>query len=433
MRKLSILFLVLAIAAAAAAVLVNQWVKETDLQRNTLEEQLTHAKDYMGQSPELWTNQAAEEALAYRPVDSEEEEAGYEFLSPEGILFLSDSDYWDEDRLEELYEELLRNRHGDELNTLDRVMVHAKDNDLAAATHPDMIEHYPFRLHYPLFSDLDICSFTRSAGKINLYGGDKKTTVESMAADLSHEYGHHFTMSYLFTEWGAEADLEGAYAKLRNLDPEEISANASSPKLYRKLHSRILMEIAAEDYVVLMGSPNAMKQIGDYTDIRDQIQGKKGEGRILRNAAPQENMFLPFATQVPGLADYFYGFIGEKAPEYPDAKEIQLKFERHTGGFRLISGYPNYVSYEVTWNKALGDDAVYTLVCMDPETEQILPLATVQPGEEAVAEIGTISFSTRSLVTWYSDGLNQGTKRFLVVVTLPDGRVAVTEPVEQSF
>ena len=296
-----------------------------------------------------------------------------------------------------------------------------------------MTEEIPFSLSFPLLSDRPICTFVQNSGKIDLYDGDRKTTVEEMAADLSHEYGHHFVLSHMLKGDGSDADAKSEYAKLRELDFSKVHLSADSPRVYYEQHSWMLMEIAAEDYVVLMGSPDAMKETGVYRDIRGQMKGEKSDTTICRNAAPQENMFLPFATQVPGLADYFYSFVDEDAPEYPDASKLELKFERHTGGYRQISGYQSFRSYEISWDKVFGEQATYTLVCLDPANQRVIPLLTVEADEDPVAEIGSVPTVYRSLVTWHSDGIGSGDKLFYVVVTLPDGRVAVSEPVEKSL
>ena len=432
MRKLSVLLLVLALLAAAGAYQLRQWQTQTAAQREAVLAQAAGTAAFLARTPEPWTNAAAEEALAFRPADREQEGL-YEYVSPEEIRFISHSETWDEAGLRALYEELLRNRHGEELNTLERIVVYAEEDEFAAATHRNTTWTVPVSLHFPLVGEDPIFSFYVSGGQINLYGGDRKTTTDAMAAELAHEYGHHYTLTYLLPGGGSAMDLYRTYAQLRGLNSENTYTRISDEQFYYDNHMHYLVEIAAEDYLVLMGSPNAMSEIGDYTDIRAYANGEEGDLYLRRNATPQENMFLPFAANVPGLADYFYSFLDEPAPEYPKTGDMGLQFDRRAKSYNLTTGYRTFVSYKLTWNKTLGEDAVYTLLCLDPESERIHPVVTVYPGEAAEAELGEITVSSADYVTWYTDSLAEGTKQFLVVVTLPDGRVAVSDPMEKTF
>lgn len=432
MRKLSLLLLLLALLAAAGVWQLRRWAAQTAARREEVLAQTEKSAAFLAREPERWTNDAALEALAYRP-DPLAGEGLCEYLSPEEIRFVSRSEAWDEAKLRALYEELLRNRHGEELNTLERVTVYAEEDEFAAATHQNTVQTVPFSLRFPLIPQAPIFSFFVEGGQISLYGGDRKTTVAEMAAELSHEYGHHYTLTYVLPGGGSNMDFYRSYAQLRGLNAENAYIRASTTQEYYDRHARFLVEIAAEDYVVLMGSPNAMLEIGDYTDLRDYANGLEGDDVILRNAEPQENMALPFATQVPGLAELFYSYLDETPPEYPQTGDVELRLERSSVGYNLTTGYRSFVSYKLSWKKTLGEDAVYTLICIDPETEQSYPIRTVKPGERAEAEIGEIAVSSGSTVSWYYDGLAEGVKRFAVVVTLPDGRVAVSEPVEKQF
>lgn len=432
MRKLSLALLLLALLCAAGAYQLRRWAGQTAAQQRQVLAQAEQTEDFFRQTPERWINTAAREALAQRP-DPLAGEGLCEYLSPEEIRFVSMSKAWDEEKLRDLYEELLRNRHGEELQTLERVTVYAQEDEFAAATHQNTVQAVPFRLHFPLIPDAPICAFFVEGGQISLYGGDRKTTVAEMAGELSHEYGHHYTLSYVLPGGGSNMDFYRSYAQLRGLSSENAYVRAANTQEYYQRHARFLVEIAAEDYVVLMGSPNAMLQIGDYADLRDYANGREGDSYVMRNAAPQENMNLPFATQVPGLAELFYSFLDQTPPDYPQTGDVGLRLERSSVGYNLTTGYRSFVSYKLSWNKTLGEDAVYTLICIDPETEKTYPIRTVKPEEPAEAEIGELAFATGSSVNWFYDGLTQGTKRFAVVVTLPDGRVAVSEPVEKRF
>lgn len=432
MRKFAILLLLLALLAGAGVWQLRQWEAQTEAQAEQVRAQAERSADFLAAEPVVWVNEAAEAALAFRPEDRAGEGLS-EYVSPEDIHFVSWSEAWDEAKLRELYEELLRNRHGPELNTLERVTVYAQEDEFAAATHQNTYQLVPVELRFPLIPEGEIFSFYVKGGQISLYGGDTKTTPLEMAPSLSHEYGHHYTLTYVLPGGGSNTDFYRTYAQLRGLNADNCYVNSTSTEEYYQNHAWYLVELAAEDYVVLMGSPNAMLNIGDYVDIRGYSEDKEGDDHICRNAAPQENMFLPFAAKVPGLADFYYSFLDEPAPDYPETGDIGLKFTKHTKSYSLTTGYRSFVSYEITWDKTLGEDAVYTLVCLEPETGLRVPVITVHPDEAAKAEIGEITYATSTMVNWYTDGLAEGTKQFLVVVTLPDGRVAVSDAVEKSF
>lgn len=380
-----------------------------------------------------FVNQAAEEGFAQRETAEVGDDLAV-YTSPEGIRFCSRSEAWDEAKLEALYQELLRNRHGPELNTLAQVLVRPESDDFAAASHQRMGQSYSLTLKFPSLPEARIFTIYRIGGVITLYDGDSLTTAEAMASSLSHEYGHHYTLHYMFERSMGNPVYEGSeYARLRGLDPEQVRANAYSADDYHENHAWYFYEIAAEDYVVLMGSPNS-RSVADYYDIREALNGRDGSVPFCRNAQVQENLMIPMANEVPGLAEYFYSFLEEPAPVYSPRK-IDLELEEYTVGYDLVGGYRSFTSYEVTWNKAYGEDAVYTLVCFD-ETDyenSYQPIKTVTAGEEASAEIGNLAVRSGNTVTNIDDHLAQGTRTFAVTVILPDGTMYCSEPLQYTF
>ena len=166
--------------------------------------------------------------------------------------------------------------------------------------------------------------------------------------------------------------------------------------------------------------------------IRQYMNGETSDTTLARNAAPQENMKLPLAQDVPGLADYFYSFVDEPAPEFPQDRDFGLAFDRRTASYNLTSGYQTFVSYKITWDKRFGDDAIYTLISAK-EGEDYMPIRTIHPGEEAAAWIGCVTQDQGTRVQIYDDGLTSGSRTFLVTAILPDGRFCVSEPVTRSF
>ena len=133
-----------------------------------------------------------------------------------------------------------------------------------------------------------------------------------------------------------------------------------------------------------------------------------------------------------GLAEYFYSFIDEIAPETLTDPDFHIRLERHANSYNLTSGYQTFVHYTVSWDKLFGDEAVYTLISAEGE-EPFMPIRTVTEDEPAQAEIGCVTASWGSQVSIYDDGLASGTRTFLVTAILPDGRIAVSEPLVFEF
>ena len=382
-----------------------------------------------------FTNQAALDAFSRPAPTGSEEGALYVYTSPEGIEFVSQSAAWDETGLERLYEELLLNQHGEELYSLSKVIVYPQEDDDALATHEQTSERDAFRLRFPaLPPDFEI-SFQRDTGVISLYGGDRNTTAESMADSLSHEYGHHYTFYHMFPGFTREQQyLDSEYFRLRGLDPETVEVFSQNDDFYNENHHRFLFEIAAEDYVVLMGSPNS-RAVGNYCDVQDSLYDITGEEEVLRNCIVQENLMLPMPYEQEGLAEYFYSFIGRQPPQTGPTRDMEIEIQRYSVGYDLVGGDKTFTSHTLTWNKAYGDDAIYTLVTYDADdyANTIVPIKTVYPGDPARAYIGNVVLDRGSSVTYCDDGLNEGTRTFVVTAVLPDGSMYKSEPFDYTF
>lgn len=384
---------------------------------------------------EPYQNQAALRAFAQKPQSDAEEDTLYVYTSPEGIEFISKSNAWNESDLELLYEELLKNKHGEELYSLSRVVVYPQEDETALATHQQTSERDTFQLNFPALPPDFQISFQREAGVITLYGGDTNTTVESMADSLSHEYGHHYTFYYMFPDFTREEQyMQSEYARLRGLDPDTAEATSQRDEYYNENHHLFMVEIAAEDYVVLMGSPNT-RMIGDYCDVQDSLYGETDEETVRRNCLIQENLMLPMAYEQEGLAEYFYSFIGQQPPSVAPRQSIEIEVQRQSVAYDLVSGYRTFTSHTLTWNKAYGDDAVYTLVTYDESDygNTVRPIKTVYPGEQARAYIGSVVLDQGSSVTYCEDGLNEGTRTFVVTAVLPDGSMYKSDPLVYTF
>ena len=144
---------------------------------------------------------------------------------------------------------------------------------------------------------------------------------------------------------------------------------------------------------------------------------------------------LPMPYEQEGLAEYFYSFIGRQPPQTGPTRDMEIEIQRDSVGYDLVGGYKTFTSHTLTWNKAYGDDAIYTLVTYDADdyANTIVPIKTVYPGDPARAYIGNVVLDRGSSVTYCDDGLNEGTRTFVVTAVLPDGSMYKSEPFDYTF
>lgn len=436
-KKVGILVCLLVICAAAFSLVycrMGRQTAESALATLCVDEDAARAA-LTDEDRQVFVNESALAMQAEKPKGPDDSEDVACYVSPEGIRFRSQSKTWDRRKLEGLYQELLLNKHGDELYTLAEVIVYPQEDDFAAAEITNHnVKSYRLNLAHPTMPKQSVFTFYRSSGIIKLYDGDNHDTVGSMASSLSHEYGHHFTFTYMLnTEYGCPYYRGTEYARLRGLDEDQVRAFGRGGADYRENHHWYYYEIAAEDYVVLMGSPNT-RSVAEYRDIQEYLDGVDVSAHWGQNAQVQENLMIPMANEVPGLAEYFYSFLGEEAPEY-HPKEIKLDITHDSESFSLDIGYRTFDSYTITWNKAYGEDAVYTLVCFDEEDypDSLCAVKTVTAGEEASAVVGTAWYASDSYVSSATDNLDTGTKTFVVTVILPDGNMYCSEAMKYTF
>lgn len=154
------------------------------------------------------------------------------YRSPEGIQFLSYSSEWDEDKLQGLYDELIKNQHGEELKLLQEVKV--VGDGLGEYPHAD---YYTKAVYHALTSS------------ITLFHGNKYTEPHMYRETLAHEYGHHFTYHYFpahhfpFSKW----------SQLRGLDQDTVRWDAFW-NYSTDAYSQFPQEIIADDYLLLYGA-----------------------------------------------------------------------------------------------------------------------------------------------------------------------------------
>jgi hypothetical protein len=242
-----------------------------------------------------------------------------EYVSPEGIKFSSQAPAWDSQaKLQQVYQELLKNTHGEEFPLLSAVEIHAdypKGNGVAG--------EYRFQASADLLGRKKMLP-----GRIDLYGGNERTTIESIAKTLSHEYGHHVTHYYSIKQDGFSLTDPALWTKSTYVKTRGLSNHPKVNKLQE--HRWQIGEIAAEDYVQLFGSPTA-KQVHLFPSRFETLQKGKEMQPIrwdasMYNVAPQENSELPVAAEVPGLYDWFAGNLKVKTkPQLPGQPELKIK------------------------------------------------------------------------------------------------------------
>ncbi len=148
------------------------------------------------------------------------------YQSPEGILFKSFSTEWNQEKLIDLYHELVKNKHGNELKQLRAVEV----------------------IGTTLDDSLSKGSYDYLNKTIKLYQGDQYQEPSQFQETLSHEYGHHFAYHYFpshhlpLSKW----------QKIRNLNLLELRWDAFW-NYQDKYHAIYPQEVFADDYVLLYG------------------------------------------------------------------------------------------------------------------------------------------------------------------------------------
>ncbi|WP_456277575.1 S-layer homology domain-containing protein [Bacillus sp. AK128] len=170
-----------------------------------------------------------------------------EYKGQSGVTFKSYSPAWNtQDQLIALEAELLRNKHGKELALLGSVEIY-----------PDYPAGKGVLGQYLAEYEYGTSDVTLMEGRvIQLYGGNERNTTQKMATTLSHEYGHHFTFYHILDqEDKLPADwMSSEYAEARLLPNTKAHDEMTTGEYKWRIQ-----EIAAEDYVQLFGSNDAIK------------------------------------------------------------------------------------------------------------------------------------------------------------------------------
>ncbi|NLM13539.1 MAG: S-layer homology domain-containing protein [Epulopiscium sp.] len=339
-----------------------------------------------------------------------------------GIKIISFSKNWtSQEKLKSVYDELLKNFHGEEITYLSNIYIYPDSPDGVAGNY---------------YEDYEINNegkYVYKKGRyIEIFNGDQYRDVSQFAWVLSHEYGHHFTLYYLLTKENKHFNQweQTRYAKIRGLtNYKEVEYYSVNDTGY--IHKWDVAEIAAEDYVQLFGSPTAKKST-DYKDVQERVEQNIKDYYYSTdsfNLLPQENLSLPLAADVPGLYLYWLGLAGYTTvePTLPVKPVLTIK--------KIGEIMPGYPQYEISWNPISdGQNYEYTLVSYPVEDNHFpRPVKTVVTGEAMKAYIGSAMSRSKNMNTLILDDQYQGEYYFRLFIKNPKGFMFSTEPVKFKF
>ncbi len=430
----AIVFIAIAVLAAGGAAFfmidgmrVNNAIAEVD----SIEYEETTAEK--GEQPEA-------KGVALTAEETPESLEGDIYHTPMGFSIVSHSDAWEGQKLVDIYNELLQNGHGDEIRYLSEVVLYGGNSDYAAvmAAAGDRsdadVDKYVY-VDVPALIPSGLMYDTRAVVSVlSLYNMDDYSDAADVAETLSHEYGHHFTMYYFMQNDRAVKDSE--YYTLRGFENIDHQFFYSTALAYYENHMWDIYEIAAEDYVQLLGSPGT-RLTQEYMDGRDLLESdlesySPSIQYEYHNVFPQENIFIPLADEVSGLRDYFYSWI-DKPNEYDSelqTVDFGLQIEKKSSNGKRY--------YNITWNMTNTDpDALYTLVCYTEEGDLYWPVRTVYGNEDPIAVVGSPTVRRNwdggYTIYWWSDGVPDEDRIFKLYLMLPDGRMQASDPFYVEF
>jgi hypothetical protein len=289
---------------------------------------------------------------------------------------VSFSEKYDKARIHEIYLELLNNFHSQEFEALDAIYLY-----------PDA----PLGVAGQYFEDI----YIDRAGNygigdksyIELFNMNKKTPAE-IAPVLAHEYGHHYTISNItvFENKYYSAWKDTQYGTIRSFSSYPVVYEFDAPDYAYRWD---VTEIAANDYVQLLGSPNA-RASWLYQDAEQRLLSGNKETYVpvYFNMRPQENYQLPLASDATGLMQYLLAVGGYTGALPPIGQKPKIT---------AIVSEESFLNekYTIYWDKAVSPSEKgfeYTVV-MFPADFPILSIGikTVADGGETKAVFGSVT------------------------------------------
>lgn len=299
------------------------------------------------------------------------------FDTPKGVKIISYVDKWsNHSQLEEIYNDFSKNFMSDEIDYLKAIYIYPDTPEgVAGLYHPNI---------QPLLDGG--YEYTKDS-YIEIFNASSYNNVSEISRVLTHEYGHHFTTYHLvtgenkyFSEW-----RESEFSKYRNLrNNSKVKYFSQSNDKYE--HRWDVMEIAAEDYVQLFGSPLAKKS-EDFLDLKDRADRGIMEYTYtsgIFNLLPQENLDIILATEANGLREYWLKLAGYNLKKNLIPKKPQLKLLEE----KVL--YKKYKQLVISWDDIPDNrEYEYTLVMYKPgENSFPIPIKTAKTGESLKAYMG---------------------------------------------
>ncbi|MCA1030255.1 hypothetical protein LCL95_04280 [Bacillus timonensis] len=255
------------------------------------------------------------------------------YQSPEGIAFLSYTEKWDEDKLKDLYLELLNNQHGEELKLLQEVRVMSGELVGSSGTKGQ---------------------YHALTNTITLFHGDIYTSPSMMRETLSHEYGHHVGYYYLPSHHFPNS----TWAQLRGLETEHVSWDAFW-RYSTERHERYPQEIFADDYVLLFGPTSSF----------DEKDAWSNEAFYLRTQ--QANQEIPNVLELTDLHHYLEKITGFEVSRNRIMMTPKMESFHHNQLTYKISKKPQ-VSYRLNVHFIATDEYLEAITIFEEEMKDHL-------------------------------------------------------------
>lgn len=301
------------------------------------------------------------------------------YTAPDGFEIISYCSAWSETvKLKGVYDELNRNTHGEEFKLLRRVSIFPGQDPQGRTIAGRWFGQWKTKNGVPILE---------GNRYIEIYDGQRLTTVEGIARTLAHEYGHHFTYYYYFKQekkvWKSWRSSGLAVARGLN-NNNYVSTNTAD-------HKWLIEEIAAEDYVQLFGSLTA-KRSYDFKDISERLTTDKLNtvfNTDIYNFCPQENREIPLAANLPKVKEYWLK--ASKLPGKVSNPPSQINLELEDVQKMPHGDIPQYI---FAWDKSVDGRATnleYTLVHFEKNNNEIFdfePIKTVSGNEPLKAVLG---------------------------------------------
>lgn len=371
-------------------------------------------------------------------VESDNAEYAYTY-EVEGVIFASYDNKYNKEKLRKAADELLSNTYGDEINYLSKVEVILDENTEISAECVPLYKNVPFAIKANgiLPENLSL-SRKYEYSVIKLYLPDENVDVRDFAYVLSREYGRHFA-KFNFNLSDTANDMNSYYYKIRAAGFEDRIILDESMVTDENLRKWLLSEIAAHDYVYLLGS-ETVHNVEEFMDTVEKHEFNKyaihEPGLFVFpyfvqciNGIPHINPSIDMPIKINDLVEYFYSFVDSNPPimvNDANIADVQLSVSESVKNF-----------YYITWDKPYEDkDVLYTVIVYD-EYDNVLAIAYTNYGDKrSYAYFGEYTgrpseyYGYRENNFYYEDG---EVIKFRISVTFPDGTVLLSDCVEKIY